>query len=247
MSPQPQEVPLPVRIRQMREFIIAVAYYIAITLTPVLRVKPGFNVLQPGAAFVMTAVMMLFNALMNFHLALPMIGRFGARQSSDGLWYYALLFLGFALWNRRARFKALVAGERWHTYSPGVSRLAALLPVRQDLVYRIGEPVAAYLTGAVLRKLGINGLGLWFEIASVCVYLVENYAHERALERDLAILDSLLESEVTAATADHFTAQEEGQARSRPLSESGGIATGADPGLEAAIARRRKEAAGGGA
>ena len=97
MPPQPQEIPLPVRIRQMREFIIAIAYYIAITLTPVLRLKPGFNVLQPGSAFVMTAVMMLFNALMNFHVSLPLLGRVGSHENSDALWYYALLFLGFAL------------------------------------------------------------------------------------------------------------------------------------------------------
>lgn len=246
-SPQPQQIPLPVRVQQTREFVICIAYYVYITVLPILREKSGFNIFQPGAAVVMTGVMMLFSGLMNFQVAVPMIGRFGAREHSDSLWYYALFFLAFALWNRRTRFKELVAGTPWHTYSPGEPRLAGLLPMRQDLVYRVGEPVVVYFAGAVLRRFGLNPLGIWFEIASFCVYLVESYGHERALDRDTAILDSILESDVAAATADHFTAQKEGQAKARPLSETSGIATGSDPALAAVIARRKKAASGGAA
>lgn len=247
MPTQPPEAPLLLRLKHMREGFTVLASFFAMTVTPPLRIRQGYNMLQPGAALVMTGVMLLFNALMNFQVAVPLIGRVGAHETSDALWYYAFAFLGFALWNRRARWKELLRGERWHSYSRGVSRLESFVPLRQDLIYRIADPAAAFLGGALLRKLGVSALGLWFEIGGVCLYLVENYAYEIALDRDLAILDSLLESDVAAATAEHFTAQEEGQAKSRSIRDTGGIATGADAGLEAVIARRKKEAAGGAA
>lgn len=240
---RPQEAPLPTRIKQWRDGITALAYFVAITITPPLRSKQGFNVLQPGAAFVMTGIMLAFNALLNFSIALPFIGRLGAHETSDALKIYALFYLGYVLWNRRIRWKALRTGERWHSYSSGISRLESVLSIRPDLVSRFADPIAAFLGGMFAKKLGLVSLGAWFEIGAVCLYIVENYAHERAVERDLAVLDALIESEVAGATAAHFEGQGDGPVRARSVRDTHGIQTGPDPELEAVIARRRRESA----
>jgi hypothetical protein len=232
----------PLGFRQWRDTFTGLAFFPALTLLPFVRSKVGFNLFQLGGVFTMTVLLLIFNSIGNFHVALPLVGGFGAREQSDALKYFAFVFLGVSLWERHKRWKGLLRGDRWHNYSHGVSWLE-FLPLRQDLIYRIADPAAAWLCGACLRKLGINGLGLWIEFAAGCLYLVENYAHEKALERDLSMLDSLLESDITSATVSHFEGQGEGQAKARSLRETGGIATGADAGLEAQIAKRRKEAA----
>ena len=57
----------------------------------------------------------------------------------------------------------------------------------------------------------MTGLGLWIEFSAFCFYLVENYAHDRALERDLGLFNSQLESKVAAETAAIFEGQDDGE------------------------------------
>jgi hypothetical protein len=195
-------------------------------------------VLTLGSLFGTAFFLYVMNGIGNFHIALPFVS-VGASHPTESLSNFALLFLALGLWQRRRAWRDLLGGVRWHTRSHGVSRLEAFLPIRTDWVQRYADPCAAFLVGMCLNKAGFSGLGVWIMFSAVCLRWVEEYSRDRQLEADLDSIDALLESEVAGETAAHF----EGENKpARSVSETGGIPTGADAGLEAVIARRKKAA-----
>jgi len=234
MHPQPQETPFPVRLRQMRDAGVAFAMFPALTIMLFLRTRLGFRVLSLGALFGTAFFLYVLNGIGNFHIALPLVGRFGAARPSESLRDFALLFLALGLWERRKRWKELLEGARWHTRSRGISRLE-FLPIRTEWVYRYIDPAVAFTAGLCIKKAGFSGLGLWIMFGAICLRWVEEYSRDRQLELDLDSLDTLLESDVAGATVAHF----EGESKSRSLRDTGGIPTGADAALSEAIAPRK--------
>jgi hypothetical protein len=227
-------------LTQWRLLAVGLASFPALTLMVFMRRKVGYRQLTLGALFGMALLLYVLNAIGNFHIGLPMVGNIGASSQSESLKYFALVFLLVGLWKRRLRWRGLLSGERWHTFSRGISYFE-FLGIRLDKVYRFVDPGVGFLSGLVLQKLGITGLGLWVSFAAVCWVAVEGYSHERQLDNELTLMDTWLESEMHGHTVEHFEGQAEGQGSSRSLADTGGISTGADAALSAEIFRRRKQ------
>jgi hypothetical protein len=244
MGQKPQQQPIDSGIftsyRQWRDGITGLATLPARTVMLPLRKEMGYRQLTLGALVGTTCVLCGLNAIGNWHVSVPLLGNIGAAHQSESLRNYGLAFLGYGLWQRHRRWRDLLAGKLWHTRSRGVSYFE-FLPIRQDLIYRNIDPAVSFLAGCVLRKVGFSRLGLWVIFSSVCWRLVEERVHEISLDRDLDVVDSLAESKVQAEAVAHFEGQ--GEVKARSLADTGGIPTGADAGLEAQIAKRRREAA----
>lgn len=240
--PQTQEARSTLSIREWRNIIDTFALLVALTVMVFARSKIGFRRLTPGAVFGMAGLLYALNAIGNLQLRVPLAGTIGAHHQTQSLEYFGLAFLGVGLWARRKRWHELVRGELWNTYSFGVSYFE-FLPIRQDLVYRIVDPLVALLGGCVIAKLGLGGLGHWIVFASMCWALVEAHVYERQRDRDCDTVDSLVEARVHAETAAHFASHENEEIAARSLKETGGIQTGVDASLEAQIAKRKREAA----
>jgi hypothetical protein len=235
--PSQDNVSIYTRARQYQAAGAGLARFFARTNMVLGRKDVGYRLLSPAALGGTALILYSLEAIGNVHLSVPFAGRIGAAHTSDALSNLALLVLGVGAWQRRARWNDLLKGRKWHTFSYGVSRLE-FLPIRRDLIYRFVDPAVGILTGLCLRKLGFSGLGLWIAFSGFCLHVAEQYRYGRQMEHDLDTLDSQVESEVTADTAAHF----EGEDNARSLGETGGIPTGADAGLEAIIARRKKSA-----
>ncbi len=228
--------------RRWREVATGLARFPALTLIIFMRMRCGFRLLSYASLFGTAFFLFLLNGIGNLHVAIPLAGRFGATNSTESLRNFALLFLALGLWQRHLRWRELLSGVLWHTRSRGVSYFE-FLPLRLDWVYRFVDPILAFLGGMCIRKLGYNGLGLWIMFSALCLRIVEDYAHEKSLERECDIHDSLVENEVMAETAAHFAGQNNADVKVRSLKDTGGIPTGADATLEAQIAKRKRDAA----
>jgi hypothetical protein len=233
---------LPAKVKEWHDTGLALAMLMALPLIVIMRKKPGFRRLSLGALFSVFAGLLTLNAIGNFHFALPFIGNIGATSQSESLKYFGFAILGLGLFKRHQMWKATLQGERWHTYSSGIS-FFEWLGLRMDLIYRFVDPAVALIAGLVLRKLGFSGLGLFVVISALCLCMVEENARKKQLEIDLDTVDSLLDAEMQARTVAHFDEQHTEEVKPRSLRETGGIPTAADAGLEAEIARRKKQAA----
>ena len=219
---------------------IGLAVHGALPLMVFMRNKTGYRWLAPGRIFGVAFFLFAWNALANFHLALPFIGNIGATHETRSLGYIAWAFLIYGLWQRRQRLIELRRGGRWHTFSPGISHLE-FLGLRPDLIYRFVDPGVAFLAGLVLHKLGFGALGLWLCFSAACLFAVGSHLYEKQLNHDLNSLDTSLEAELQAKVMEHFEGG--GETTPHSLKETGGIPTGADAGIEAEIAKRKREAA----
>jgi hypothetical protein len=191
-QPQSDSDVFPGGFRQWREFLTALARFPALTLIVFMRMRCGFRLLSYASLFGTAFFLFLLNGIGNLHVAIPLAGRFGATHSTESLRNFALLFLVVGLWQRHLRWRDLLRGELWHTRSRRVSYFE-FLPLRLDWIYRFVDPILACLGGMCICRLGFNGLGLWVMFSALCLRIVEDYAHERSLERECDIHDSLVE------------------------------------------------------
>ncbi len=237
ISQQPENLRITERFRQYHAAAVAAALAAARTTLVFHRQDVGYRILSPGAIGGTMLFLYGVQAIGNLHIAIPMVGRFGATHPSEILGDFALAFGSVAFWQRRKRWNELRDGKRSHTRSLGISRFE-FLPMRKDLIYRFVDPVVTILTGLCIHKFGFAGLGDWVVVSGLSLHIVEQFRWGRQLEADLDTLDSQIESEVAAETAAHF----EGESTGRSLRDTAGIPTGADDGLQAVIARRKKAA-----
>jgi len=237
ISQKPENLLISERFRQYHAVAVAAGLAAARTTFIFHRQDVGYRILSPGAIGGTMLFLYGVQAIGNFHIAIPMVGRIGAAQPSEILGDFALAFGSVALWQRRKRWKELRDGKRSHTRSLGIS-LLEFLPMRKDLIYRFVDPAVTVVAGLCIHKLGFAGLGYWVVLSGLGLHIVEQFRWGRQLEADLDTLDSQIESEVAAETAAHF----EGESTGRSLRDTAGIPTGADDGLQAVIARRKKSA-----
>ena len=83
------------------------------------------------------------------------------------------------------------------------SELFEFLPLPSSFVHRYLDPILVFLLGNWIGGFAPL-LGLWMKISAVSIGCLEQIAYSAALENDLDILDSMLESEVQAAAVQHF-------------------------------------------
>ncbi len=220
---------------EKRKIIEALSVYPALTVMVFLRRKIGYRMVKHEWLGAMTLIMMgtaafLPSASQPFRLLMVV---------------YALAMFGWGTWQRQLRWKEICQGERWHTYSGGVSYLEKLpLPPILRIyrrTYRWLDPLACMLVGLVVMFLS-SGLGGWIFISGIALFIYENALYERMLAHDLDTLDGLVESEVRAETVKFFETPQAEQAQ-RTLDETSGIPTGVAPDIHAQVEKRKAKQA----
>lgn len=154
---------------------------------------------------------------------------------------FAIVMVGLGIVQRLKRWRELCRGERWHTYSPGVSYLEKVPwpPFLQGhrRVNRFLDPLLCVVIGFIAALLS-HMLGVLILVSAICLAIFENALFERILERDLNTLDNSFAAEVQEETVKHFEQPQSGQKR-RTMDDTAGIPTGVAPDIEKQVALRK--------
>jgi hypothetical protein len=213
--------------------IRALSLFPAITVMVFFRRRLGFRLMRPTWLIVLTVIMVVASvaapAFMHpFVFLMPV---------------YAVAMLGLGYWQRWQRWCELCRGERWHTYSPGISYFETLpLPVVLRSHRRINrwlDPAAVLVAGALVAVLLSHGLGVWIMFSAFFLYVYENDIYEKQVNRDLDTLDGLFASEVQSEVVERFVDGKVADAAPQPIQETAGIPTGLAPDIARQVAIRR--------
>ncbi len=225
----------------------------SLTVMVFARRKVGFRLLQPTRLIGMAAVVLFF-AYFCFHAPVAPFGMApgGMYQPNAApppaaigngviLTIYAIGLVAFGLIQRRMRWNDICKGVRWHTYSTGLSYFE-FLPFSTYVVHRFVDPVVCFVAGMIVGMFS-TPLGMWIMFSAVALGFVEQATFQKALERDLDVLDSMFESEVQGEVVQHFDGGN-GPASQKPLNlaDTAGIPTGLAPDIKRQIAIRQKRA-----
>lgn len=212
-----------------------------------MRRKVGYRQLQPTRLIGMSLVLGLAAYLFaNLPSSLPLIGMRQAPTVSPEavtngfvLGTFAVAMVVIGLIQRHQRWNDICHGVRWHTWSLGLSYFE-FLPLPVGIVYRFVDPVVCFLIGMVVHNVS-PALGFWVELSAFALAYVEQVSFQGALDRDLDLLDGLVESEIQASVMEHYS-DGTGQSTEQPLSimDTAGISTGIAPDIKKQIALRRK-------
>jgi len=222
--------------QQKIDWIAWLFQYPALTVMIFLRRKVGFRQLKPLKLFIMMCVLIWGPGII---AALSM--GVAKVQEEGSLWMkgFGVVMLATGLVQRYLRWRDIRHGARWHTYSRGVSYFE-FLPIRQDLVYRIVDPLVCFGIGWGISDTVSQGLGSWVMFCAVTLAFLENYSYDKQLEYALDTLDSLVESEVQTQLVQHFADGQEAQKQVHSLKKTAGIPTGLGPDIERLLAKRQK-------
>jgi hypothetical protein len=193
----------------------------ALTIMVFTRRKLGFRMLKPARLIGMAFFLSFLNDLSNL---LPFSHGAGVIFSE-----FPLVMLIFGFGQRYRRWKELCRGERWHTYSPGISWLE-LLPLPAMLkahrrIYRFVEPISCFIFSMFFGIFFSQPLARWFAFSAFAMFIYEQSLFDRQLDRDLDILDGLVAAEVQTQTVDHFAGSQPDEEQ-RTMEETAGIPTG---------------------
>lgn len=210
----------------------AIALFPAITVMVFMRRKIGFRMMKPNWLVAMTVILCLIPLFLS-GIAAP----FGFLMP-----LYAFAMLGMGLYQRWKRWGELCSGERWHTYSAGISYFE-MLPLPAFLqshgrIYRFLDPIAVVLVGLIVSLALSHGLGIWIMFSGLALHIFEQDVYEKAISRDLDTLDGLIASEVQDETVKHFAGAQPEEKR-RTLEDTAGIPTGLAPDIHRQVELRR--------
>jgi hypothetical protein len=217
------------------------SFFPALTLMVFTRERLGFRVLKPTHVLGITMVIWFIQGICNMNILIfhAVGGVFSA---------FPWVFMVAAFWQRRARWKQLLQGQCWHTYSSGISFLERVpfMPAYfkdQRRIYRILEPALCFFLSMGVGILLSQGLARWMALASIAMAIYEQNAYDRQLERDLDILDSLVESEVQNEAVKHFTGPKADEQDFSLTQTAGVVSTGAAYDIKKQIERLRAKRA----
>jgi hypothetical protein len=125
----------------------------------------------------------------------------------------------------------------WHTKSRGVSYLAQVLPLREDIVQRFVEPGIGFALGVVMMAL-FPILGMWLMGASVCLLILEQLIHDQQLNMMLDQYDGIIDSKVVSENAAIFSGETTSQ-KPPTIEQASGVSVVVAPELQQMIAQRR--------
>jgi hypothetical protein len=212
-------------------FVRAFSRFPAITVMVFIRRKIGFRMMNPTWLIILAIIMLLT----------PVIFKAAAAPFGFLMVIYALALLGLGFFQRWQRWNELCNGERWHTYSPGISYLETLpLPPFFRSHGRVGrflDPAAVAIVALLVGIILSHGLGLWLLLSAFFLYVHEQDAYQAQLNRDLDTLDGLVAAEVQAETVKHFEGKQPEEQRS--IEETAGIPTGLAPDIHRQVELRR--------
>jgi hypothetical protein len=139
---------------------------------------------------------------------------------------YALGFLIWGFVQHHLRWRDILAGIKWHTYSRGVPHLKALLGrfMPETYILRFADAVGVFLAGVAALVIS-RALALWLILSAVAMMLVEQYVWEVQLNRELDILDNLTDAESALESYRHWQKNKSGQATGPApgIEENGGL------------------------
>jgi hypothetical protein len=212
-------------------FVRAFSRFPAITVMVFIRRKIGFRMMNPTWLIILAIIMLLT----------PVIFIAAAAPFGFLMVIYALALLGLGFFQRWQRWQELCNGERWHTYSPGISYLETLpLPPFFRSHGRVGrflDPAAVAIVALLVGIILSHGLGIWLLLSAFFLYVHEQDAYQAQLNRDLDTLDGLVAAEVQAETVKHFEGKQPEEQRS--IEETAGIPTGLAPDIHRQVELRR--------
>ena len=208
-------------ISEKMQIVQNLAAYPALTMLVFIRRKVGYRMLKPSRLITMAFVLKFIDGLTYLIPFASPAGEIFAK--------FPLVMLAFGFFQRWRRWKELCGGERWHTYSPGISYFE-LLPLPAFLtthrrIYRFVEPFCLFIGSMFIGIFFSQGLGRWVFFCSFCLFIYEQALYEKQLDRDLDVLDGMIAAEVQGETVEYFSG-DQSEAKERSIEETGGIPTG---------------------
>jgi hypothetical protein len=214
-------------------FIRTLSLFPAITVMVFIRRKLGFRMMKPTWLIVLTIIMLTVTAVAH-QVAQPFAVLMVA---------YALAMLGLGLFQRWQRWKELCNGERWHTFSPGISHLETLpwppFMKSHRRVNRFVDPAAVAIVALLVGFLLSHGLGVWLLFSAFFLYVFEQDLYEKQLNHDLDTLDGLFAAEVQAEVVEIFKDGQTAEQKQQSLEATAGIPTGLAPDIHRQVELRR--------
>jgi hypothetical protein len=221
----------PTTFAEKRATIEAFSWCPALMISVFIRRRLGFRALKPVWLETMGWIL-LFLAY-----AFPA----QAAPFPPALMLFAIAMVGMGHWERFKRWREICNGQRWHTYSTGVSYLERLqLPpffFANRRIYRWLDPLLCLLL-AIPAFLLSHLFGAVIVICGACLAITENAFWERTLAQNLDILDGLLAGEVQVEVAKFFQQGPTGGdagGRILTLDQTSGIPTGLAPDIHRQI------------
>jgi hypothetical protein len=232
----PQQKLEDMTIPEKMELVRTLSLFPAITVMVFIRRKLGFRMMKPTWLVVLTIIMLL----------IPVLFSAVAQPFGFLMVIYALSMLGLGLFQRWQRWKELCNGERWHTFSPGISYLETLpLPPffkSHRRVNRFLDPALVAIVALLVGLLLSHGLGIWLMFSALFLCVYEQNLYDKQLANDLDTLDGLVAAEVQAETVKHFDGKQP-EEQQRSLEETAGIPTGLAPDIHRQVELRRAKRA----
>jgi hypothetical protein len=233
-------------IAEKVDIAAGLALFPAITVMVFMRRKLGYRFLSPIKLFVMFLILWAVGGVSTIVNAKTQTATYGgtsisatATSPADGLApfiFFALAMLIVGMIERYLRWRDIKKGVSWHTYSRGISWFS-FLPFNDTIIKRYIDPAACLIVG-LLVMLVFKWLGYYIILSAFCLFLFEAVDYERAINRMLDVLDSLVESEVVSENVEFYTT---GKPTEKPIEQTAGIPTGVSPDLAAAIERKRQK------
>jgi hypothetical protein len=221
---------------QRIKFVRVTSVFFAITVMVYTRRKLGFRMMNPTVLTILTIVLLTIAALFQEPLG-PHVFPFVL---------YALGVYGLGMYQRWQRWTELCNGERWHTYSPGISYLEALpwpaFMQRCRRINRFVEPPFVIVVGMVIGLTLSRGLGAWLIWSGVFLFIFEQDLFEKTLASSLDSLDGLIGAEIQEENVKHFEGAQPEQ-KQRTLEDTAGIPTGIAPDIEKQVTLRKAKRA----
>ena len=235
---QPQQ---DLTISEKMKIVQYISIFPALTIMVFMRRKVGFRILRPSWLIGMAMFLWFIEGLCDIQLPF---------MHSDGCGY---LFDKFPWWMLAAgflqrfwRWRDLSNGNRWHTYSPGISYFE-YLPLPRFLrshrrIYRFLDPAACFIFSMFFGIFFSEPLARWIAFSSLALFIYEQALYEKQLDRDLDILDGLVAAEVQVETVKHFEGSQTSE-QERSIQDTAGIPTGVAFDIQREIETRRAKLA----
>lgn len=202
--------------------------YPAMTVMVFMRRDIGYRLLDLKPMIIMTGILMLVAAI---------IPPDEPGANPEYLLWFALISLFLASCQRTKRWREFKRGVLQHTYYIGTSPFDfQWLPRfcrRFRRMGRFADPFFCIIAGGIML-LESTALGFWLMIAGAALRIFEDVVHEKELNRDFDILDSVIISEVHGNTVEQF----DDSSPHTPQPSSQPVPTGLAPDIEEHIRNR---------
>ena len=220
--------------RQQMDVVQNWAHFIVLTVMVFARRKLGYRMLNPIYLIVTGFVLILLQ-----NVQLPYIQGGQPTFWPYPLTIYVIAMIAWGLVQRRMRWRELMSGAHWHTYSRGVSYFS-FLPLPEDIIRRFVDPAAVMIVGVVCWMFVSTALGLWLMIGAIAFLAAEIRFYDLVLGGVLDMLDGMEENRVQSEI---MMGGPQSAPAKRTVEQTAGIPTGVGDDLIRAVQKRRAEAA----